>query len=657
MKCAHFAGMSRVAIAVVMVGCSRHEVPPATPATLEKMPTAEPQPQPLPQPILLGAPIIRRPSRPGTNVYGEPTYGASPAISALATDGAGAFLVTVDDQMPGGAILWDRLAARELAVFGDRVTHAVAMSRDGARVATVDASARLRVWDRARHVQLRELALANGLAIGFSPGGDRVIGVGRDVTLVLDMNTGATWEMRHAVPARIATIAASGDRVALAAGNDVQVLTIVGRSFEPLRLTAVEPVTVLSLSPDGRALGVGGRSGVQLYDAVQGSTLSTATAVRGEVLALAMISPTSYVSATPYLEVIRGQQARRLWGHGGPATTAALFAGGGLVAVGNTHGTVHVWNLETRLEVRAAKSHAGRIEHLTFVSSEEILSSGPWDTREYGTRNWQVLTRTSRGVVTDGQLYVSATVAPIHLVAASPDARFLLYRTISGLIVRGHEGHEWVIPQSWVNADTTSAFSTNGRWLVFGMDDGSVIRIEVERIPDPAAMVRWEAHDGQVEPVAISDDGDTILSGCRETKIWRMSGASPRLVREHTDLNAVYMPDGSDRLVVADDFGTIEVQDLATGERVMTLQPGARARLGWRIGAFSRDRRVFAMGDGTGLVQLWDLTSGARIGELPRHPTSITALAFSPDGARLATGDDDGVIRIWPVPGTPSAPR
>jgi RNA polymerase sigma factor (sigma-70 family) len=52
---------------------------------------------------------------------------------------------------------------------------------------------------------------------------------------------------------------------------------------------------------------------------------------------------------------------------------------------------------------------------------------------------------------------------------------------------------------------------------------------------------------------------------------------------------------------------------------------------------------------GSGIVKLWDLTSGLLVRELPGHALWEQTLSFSPDGSLLASGGDDWIIRVWDV--------
>jgi WD40 repeat protein len=60
-------------------------------------------------------------------------------------------------------------------------------------------------------------------------------------------------------------------------------------------------------------------------------------------------------------------------------------------------------------------------------------------------------------------------------------------------------------------------------------------------------------------------------------------------------------------------------------------------------------RRVLAVGDSVGLVQLVDLDSRQLHATLAGPTAAVQALAFAPDGQTLCLGSASGTVKVWRV--------
>jgi WD40 repeat protein len=110
---------------------------------------------------------------------------------------------------------------------------------------------------------------------------------------------------------------------------------------------------------------------------------------------------------------------------------------------------------------------------------------------------------------------------------------------------------------------------------------------------------------------------------------------------------AVLSPDGK-TLYVATSSGIAAYDALTGTARTVGLLTAPNSTI--TVLAFGASDKLFATGDTTGAVQVWDVQpdqSAKSRGVFAGHTKPITALAFSPDGTLLVSGGQDGTIRIW----------
>ena len=79
-----------------------------------------------------------------------------------------------------------------------------------------------------------------------------------------------------------------------------------------------------------------------------------------------------------------------------------------------------------------------------------------------------------------------------------------------------------------------------------------------------------------------------------------------------------------------------------TASQVVLTVPGVGGRLAWTGGIFVTDGR-----DRSGIIDVRDAATGARVHAFRAHHGDVTDVAFSADGTKLATTGDDGYLNIW----------
>ncbi|KZO92972.1 hypothetical protein CALVIDRAFT_285545 [Calocera viscosa TUFC12733] len=91
---------------------------------------------------------------------------------------------------------------------------------------------------------------------------------------------------------------------------------------------------------------------------------------------------------------------------------------------------------------------------------------------------------------------------------------------------------------------------------------------------------------------------------------------------------------------------TIRIWDIETGAAIGEPLVGHED---WVMTvAFSPDGMRVASGSGDKTIRMWDVETGTAIGEpLAGHDDRVLSVAFSPDGKRIASGSADEAIRMW----------
>jgi eukaryotic-like serine/threonine-protein kinase len=169
-------------------------------------------------------------------------------------------------------------------------------------------------------------------------------------------------------------------------------------------------------------------------------------------------------------------------------------------------------------------------------------------------------------------------------------------------------------------------------------------RMLAERLPFDFADVPW--------PEAIQRVADTQPKP--------LGAVNPLLAGplEHIVSRAMCR-DVDGRYQTAAEFSA-DLEAFLEGRRPVAIAPSTAAPLvveqwtmkvpGVRALAVSTSTQCVAAGLASGIIELLDLKTGARITSIEAHGGPISALAFSADGRHLTSTGDDGAVRLFAVP-------
>ncbi|MGB6395700.1 MAG: c-type cytochrome [Bradyrhizobium sp.] len=169
-----------------------------------------------------------------------------------------------------------------------------------------------------------------------------------------------------------------------------------------------------------------------------------------------------------------------------------------------------------------------------------------------------------------------------------------------------------------------------------------------------SAQAQLTGHGGPVRAIAISSDGNSVLSGSFDTAAIRWSlktESAEQVLRFHADsVNAVaFLMDGRMATAGADAKVAIWTPGRQQPDRVFDGHAAPIVSL-----AASPDGARLASASWDHTVRIWSLGDGAQQ-VLEGHSQNVNGVAFTPDGRSLVSVGYDRELRIWPlVGGTPN---
>jgi WD40 repeat protein len=399
-------------------------------------------------------------------------------------------------------------------------------------------------------------------------------------------------------------------------------------------------------SPDGKLLAVASSLGVYLYDA-------------------------ETLEEMGFIEVVR-------------AHSLAFSPDGDILAVASTGGTIELWQMSDRTQLRTLDGHEDWIGGIAFSPEGSVLASASWDKT---VRLWQVEDGTILRVIEEPSRATKVSFSPngsvlawgredgmlllldlddedaqpraleehefmVVGIAFSPDSQSVISGGSDGTLVFRNVGDGAIYKGLKADLLHSLALSPDGSALALGTYTGQV-RV-AQAADDPMQVETLEGHAGPVESVAFLPDG-TLVSGSRDgtVRFWQRGGSVPsRTLAQHAGYMwcLAFSSDGQMLAAGSEDSSTRlwSVRDGTVLHRV----GGETFTFGVTSVAFSPDGATLASGDGDGNISLWSTSDGTLVRTLHKDESwAVKSLAFSADGQTLVSGARDAEILLWQISG------
>jgi hypothetical protein len=192
---------------------------------------------------------------------------------------------------------------------------------------------------------------------------------------------------------------------------------------------------------------------------------------------------------------------------------------------------------------------------------------------------------------------------------------------------------------------TSVAISPDGNTLISGSNDKT---IKIWQLNTGKLIRSFKGDSGAISSVAISADGNFLAAGSHDTpksnvKVWDLNTGNliHILLGHHKPVNCIAI--SPDAQILASGSNKIKLWHLRKGDRLCTLWHSFAVN----SAAISPDNSILVSGSSDSKIRLWNPLTGELLRTLTGHSDEVKSVAISPDGQTLISGSADTTIKIW----------